>query len=235
MTQRPHFRVIAHRGDSAHAPGNSAEAFQRAIDAGVTHIETDVRLTADGILILEHDEDIGGLFVADATLAELRAVNPALQTVAGALHAFGSQVAFCWEVKVPRVVPALVTLIKDLTPDPLWKQTEFTSFIWANVAALRAFSPGSTVGWLTGEWREHAITRVAQAGLQQICPPAARVIQTPALVRVAHTHGLAVRVWSVSDLTLVRPLAEIGVDGGTVDFPAEALTALGLATKGPVR
>src|SRR5579859_1884431 len=140
------FHVIAHRGDSAHAPGNSAQAFEQAIRAGAYSIETDVRLTADGILILEHDEDIGGLLVAGAALAELRAVNPGLLTVAAALKEFGQTIPFCWEVKAPHIVPVLVTLVSDLVPPALWVQSEFTSFLWANVLALHVFSPRSTVG-----------------------------------------------------------------------------------------
>src|SRR5579859_5734973 len=135
------FQIIAHRGDSAHAPDNTARAFQQAINAGAALIETDVRLTADGILILEHDEDVGGLLVSDATLAELRAIKPDLLTVASALIQFGSSIPFCWEVKAPRIVPPLVTLIRDLVPPEVWTRTQFTSFIWANVLALHEFTP----------------------------------------------------------------------------------------------
>src|SRR5512142_2584686 len=136
MNSRHSFKVIAHRGASAHAPGNTAAAFRLAIDVHAPLIETDVRRTADDILILEHDEDVGGLLVAGATLAELRAVNPLLLTVAAALKTFGQEIAFCWEVKAPDIAPALVNLIHDLIPDALWSQTEFTSFLWKNTLAL---------------------------------------------------------------------------------------------------
>jgi len=47
--------VCAHRGASAHLPDNSVEAFQAAIDLGADAIEADLRRTADGRLVLEHD------------------------------------------------------------------------------------------------------------------------------------------------------------------------------------
>jgi glycerophosphoryl diester phosphodiesterase len=47
--------VCAHRGASAHLPDNTIEAFQAAIDAGADAIEADLRRTADGRLVLEHD------------------------------------------------------------------------------------------------------------------------------------------------------------------------------------
>ncbi|MDX6548343.1 MAG: glycerophosphoryl diester phosphodiesterase [Gaiellales bacterium] len=47
--------VCAHRGASAHLPDNSVEAFRAAIEAGADAIEADLRRTADGRLVLEHD------------------------------------------------------------------------------------------------------------------------------------------------------------------------------------
>jgi glycerophosphoryl diester phosphodiesterase len=49
------FLVIAHRGDSTHAPENTLAAFQRAIDTGADMIELDVQLSADGVPLVFHD------------------------------------------------------------------------------------------------------------------------------------------------------------------------------------
>ncbi len=54
-TNRPPFRVVAHRGASAEAPENTVAAFTQAAALGATSIETDVRRTADGRLVLFHD------------------------------------------------------------------------------------------------------------------------------------------------------------------------------------
>lgn len=51
-TARP---VIAHRGNSAHAPENTLEAFQQAVALGVDALEFDVRVTADGVPVVIHD------------------------------------------------------------------------------------------------------------------------------------------------------------------------------------
>lgn len=50
--------VAAHRGDWRNAPENSIHALQLAIKMGVDIMETDVRRTKDGVLILMHDERI---------------------------------------------------------------------------------------------------------------------------------------------------------------------------------
>jgi glycerophosphoryl diester phosphodiesterase len=47
--------VLSHRGYHVRQPENTLEAFRAAIDLGVDGIETDIRLTSDGVPILFHD------------------------------------------------------------------------------------------------------------------------------------------------------------------------------------
>jgi glycerophosphoryl diester phosphodiesterase len=49
--------LVAHRGGSALAPENTLPAFDRAATLGADAIETDVRLSADGAVMIFHDED----------------------------------------------------------------------------------------------------------------------------------------------------------------------------------
>jgi glycerophosphoryl diester phosphodiesterase len=64
--------VIAHRGDSFHAPENTLEAARRAWEAGADAWELDVRLTRDGVPVVLHDAsllrttDVDSRFAADA-------------------------------------------------------------------------------------------------------------------------------------------------------------------------
>jgi len=46
--------AFAHRGASAHAPGNTLEAFELGLRLGATGLESDVWLTEDGIPVLDH-------------------------------------------------------------------------------------------------------------------------------------------------------------------------------------
>lgn len=71
---------ISHRGLCEDATENTADAFRAALDAGFTHLETDLRSTADGHLVLAHDEDLSRvaghpLKVTEATRAELEQVR----------------------------------------------------------------------------------------------------------------------------------------------------------------
>jgi glycerophosphoryl diester phosphodiesterase len=76
-TARP---VVAHRGDSAHAPENTMLAFERAVRLGADALEFDVRLSADGVAVVHHDPTLdrttdGGGPVGALPLAGLRAVD----------------------------------------------------------------------------------------------------------------------------------------------------------------
>ena len=51
--------VIAHRGGAKESTENTISAFQRAIQIGADGIETDLRLTADGVVVVYHDEKFG--------------------------------------------------------------------------------------------------------------------------------------------------------------------------------
>jgi glycerophosphoryl diester phosphodiesterase len=50
--------VVAHRGSNEDEPEHSLAAYLRAIDEGADAVECDVRLTADGVLVLVHDRRI---------------------------------------------------------------------------------------------------------------------------------------------------------------------------------
>ncbi len=50
--------VIAHRGVPLRAPENTMPSFEAALKAGVKWLEADIKLTADGIPVLLHDETL---------------------------------------------------------------------------------------------------------------------------------------------------------------------------------
>ena len=80
LTKPGKMLVAAHRGDSYNCFENTMDAFLAAVEAGVDMIETDVRMTKDGALVLMHDADIdrttdGTGLVADMTYEELAQRN----------------------------------------------------------------------------------------------------------------------------------------------------------------
>src|SRR5512139_2686581 len=73
----PRPTIFAHRGASAYAPENTLAAFQMAIQQGADALELDVKLTADGQVVVIHDQTTDRTTgvkgrVSDLTLHELR-------------------------------------------------------------------------------------------------------------------------------------------------------------------
>lgn len=73
-------RLFGHRGDSADFPENTLEAFAAAIAAGIRYLELDVRATADGQVVVIHDESLlrtcgVNQAVSNLNLAQLQAYD----------------------------------------------------------------------------------------------------------------------------------------------------------------
>jgi glycerophosphoryl diester phosphodiesterase len=70
-------QIVAHRGSSADRPENTVASTLRAIEAGATAVEVDVRRTKDGSLVLSHDSRLdrttnGTGRIRDRPLAEIQ-------------------------------------------------------------------------------------------------------------------------------------------------------------------
>ncbi|MGH7246882.1 MAG: glycerophosphodiester phosphodiesterase, partial [Pseudomonadota bacterium] len=83
--QRIHVAAIAHRGEHLHHPENTLPAYRAAIDVGADFIETDVRTTADGKLVIQHDSTVnrctnGAGTIATMSLAQIRALDAGIKT-----------------------------------------------------------------------------------------------------------------------------------------------------------
>ena len=70
----------SHRGDRLHYPENTMPAFRATGELGCDAIETDVRMTADGHLVLIHDRDVvrttnGSGNIDEMTLEQVRALD----------------------------------------------------------------------------------------------------------------------------------------------------------------
>lgn len=75
-----HPLAIAHRGASDYAPENTLSAFRKAAEMAAELWELDVRLTADGVCVVAHDDNLTrvarrGLRVSEATWGEVSALR----------------------------------------------------------------------------------------------------------------------------------------------------------------
>lgn len=74
-------RIIGHRGAAGLALENTLSSFAKAVEAGATAIEFDVRTTLDNQFVVCHDENLervsphNDAFVKELTLSEIRALQ----------------------------------------------------------------------------------------------------------------------------------------------------------------
>ena len=74
----PAFDLQAHRGGRALRPENTLSAFGHAIDLGVSTLELDIGLTADGVVVVSHDNALNPELTRDVQGAWLTARGPAI-------------------------------------------------------------------------------------------------------------------------------------------------------------
>lgn len=78
--QRNKPMILAHRGDSLHAPANTKPAFARAATCGADALETDIHWTQDGHIVVCHDETVDSVSngtgaIKDMSLSALRELD----------------------------------------------------------------------------------------------------------------------------------------------------------------
>ena len=89
----PDAAIFGHRGAAGDAPENTLFAFQTGLDLGADVLESDIRLSRDGVPVLIHDPDIdrttdGHGAVVDLELAELMTLDAGYRFVGTAAGDF---------------------------------------------------------------------------------------------------------------------------------------------------
>lgn len=237
--------AIAHRGSRLLWPENTTEAFSAAVDLGISHIETDLRMTSDGVLVCFHDPTVdrtteGTGPVSGLTWDELAALD--------AGHRHGAEREFPYRgagVKVPRFeelisdfpgLGVIAELKADGLAEPLVRLIEdhdlhdriiVGSFSDKRLAEVRELSRGR-VRTSTGMAATRRWVLAARAGRPVM--GGATALQVPVqsrglrvvnqrLIRIAHEAGLDVHVWTVNEESEMVRLLDLGVDGLITDRP----------------
>ena len=153
--------IFAHRGASAHAPENTLAAFELALAQGADGIELDVKLSADGKVVVIHDATVDRTTgahgrVKDLSLAEMRPLNAGsffsekytgekIPTLEEVFEAVGKRTFINVELtnyNTPRdqLVETVCMLVKRFG---LQKSVMFSSFFASNLSKARAYLPGA--------------------------------------------------------------------------------------------
>lgn len=235
--------MLAHRGLALDAPENTLLAFAKALAAGVTHLETDVHASADGVAILSHDPDLFRLTgrhvrIDHLTAAELARIDlGAAQhfvTLAAALDTF-PDARFNIDVKS---AAAVFPTIEAITTARAEHRVLIGSFSNARRLAVVRRLPGvatsvSSRGAVIATWAGAVglpmLTRWALRGVHAVQLPI-RVLgistTSPRVVAAYHAAGVEVHIWTINDPAVMNRLLDAGVDGIVTDRADLALEVL---------
>ena len=114
--------AFAHRGARAHAPENTLDAFKLARKLGATGLESDVWVTADGEVVLDHD----GVVRAGMRRRAIRDLNRSslpshIPTLADLYESVGTELPLSLDVKDPAAVDAVIAVADSFgATERLW-------------------------------------------------------------------------------------------------------------------
>lgn len=224
-------RVLAHRGLALEAPENTLLAFQKAVEIGVTHLETDVHGSSDGVSVISHDPDLTRLAgrpvrVGQLTVAELRGIDlghgQGFCSLADALDAF-PDARFNIDIKsADAVAPTVAALRAAGAID----RVLVGSFSPARRLAVVRQLPGVA----TSISSRGAVAAVSAARAAGGLPTLRRILRdvqavqfplsilrmstmTPRTIAAFHAADVEVHAWTINDEPTMERLLDLGVDG----------------------
>lgn len=235
-------RVIAHRGGSKESTENTIGAFQRAGKIGAAGIETDVRLTRDGVVVIYHDDRFGrveGLpvttkspLISDLTYAELTA-----QTLKPVGEDTGGR-------RVPTLQDLLSTVKTGLLNIELKRCARFDELVEKVAALLKDYAEVDRVvleapdlktaeklraalgprlklhinpGYDTSTDYETALKKVLAFKPHSLSVSYKKLSWE--VVDLAHRAGVEVWVWTVDTPEIAQAVALLGADAIKTDKP----------------
>jgi glycerophosphoryl diester phosphodiesterase len=228
--------AMAHRGGAIEHLENTMPAFQACVDLGYRYLETDVRVTADGVLVVCHDAVLERVTDRTGRIDQLSWSEVAEARIGGRepilrleeLLGAWPDVRFNLDIKAAGVMAPLVRAVRRLK---VADRICLASFSDARIAAARRLF-GPSVCTALGP------RGVAALRLSSYSPRAAGLVRIPAgcaqvplqlggralvderFIAAAHDRNLQVHVWTVDTEEDTGAMLELGVDGVMTDRPA---------------
>ena len=233
--------AFAHRGGASEVPENTMPAFEHAINLGYTYLETDVHVTADGVLLAFHDDHLDRVTDRTGTIAELpwSVVRQAKVDGREPIPLFEDLLGAFPDARInvdPKHDAATDPLVAVLRRCRAVERVCIGAFSDKRIARMRTLC-GPTLCTSLGP-RDIAKLRAASVGTPRLRFPApCAQVPTEAygvtlvdqrFVDVAHSRGMQVHVWTIDDDAEMRRLLDLGVDGIMTDHPARLKALLEL-------
>lgn len=228
-------RVIAHRGawKNTGATENSIAALQFAIAMGCQGSEFDVHLSADSVLVVNHDPIIQGKTIHTSTAAELLALKlpsgenmPSLESYikAGMTQ---NKTKLILEIKPTinneralQLTHKVVDLVRKLKAQA-W--IDYISFDYNICLELLRIDPYARVAYLNGDKSPEILAKDKLWGLDY---NQAVFQKNPEWIAKAKQKGLTINAWTVNDPKLLQFFLDQELDFITTNEPEALLKML---------
>jgi len=216
--------MIGHRGAMACAPENTLLSIHKAIELGADWVEIDVRLVEEQLIVI-HDETLdrttnGRGKLADYTFNEIRVLDAGLgqkiPTLQEVLEATAGIVGLNIELKGKGTGKSLISLLEKM-PEIQKRNIIVSSFLMAELAEVFSLDKRVKIGVLAAE---NIHDTIAWAGKLKAFSIHVRLQKvTLEWVERAHDLGLKLYVYTVNNITDIRRMEKLGVDGVFSDNP----------------
>jgi glycerophosphoryl diester phosphodiesterase len=227
----PYPKFCAHRGAGKLAPENTLAAFRLGYEHGYRMAEFDVKLSADGVAFLLHDDTLDRttnrkgradaltwreLALADAGTwhSPMYAGEPLASLAAVAAWSRAQRVCMNIEIKPTRGRERETGAAIALDAASLWAGSDvpplLSSFSTLALDAAREAVPDLPRAWLSEFWVDDWRERVVPLGC--IALDLKHTLLTKARIDEIHDAGLRVATWTVNDPARAAALIAWGVD-----------------------
>ena len=232
-------RIGGHRGAPDLAPENTLAGFRAAVAAGASFCELDVRRSADGVLVIMHDDTVdrttdGHGPVDSLTVAELRRLDAgrAFHPVYAGEHVPTLDEVLSWvELDAPEDFGLIIEAKGEGTGADIGRAVATSSA--SDRLAICSFSaeelmaaPDAFTVLLFEPWKPWGDPLETMLAARVRGADVPWQWDEPSVVERMHEHGLAVGGGSASSFVAVERLVRFGADFVDSDSPATALAAL---------
>ncbi len=224
-------KVIAHRGywETAGSAQNSIRSLVKADSVKCYASEFDVWMTADSVLVVNHDAKFKGANMHKDRASKICAVKldngenlPTLEEYLKAAQKL--PVRLVLEMKThdsrardKRAVKAIVDMVKKYG---LQDRTDYITFSKEGFQNFIKFAPkGTEVYYLTGDYIPAQVKEMGGAGIDY----SLKALKAhPEWIRQAQDLGMKVNVWTVNEKDDMQWCIDRGVDFITTNFPEQS-------------
>lgn len=218
---------FAHRGARSEERENTLSAFVRALEVGANGLETDAWLTADGVVVLDHDGVTGPLWRRRAVSSQMRDDLPDhIPSLDELYNTCGADFDLSIDVKDPAVLEPLLAVVRKAdAAERLW----LCYHDWRPMAAWRRVAPdvhlveSTNLSWMS-EGLDARVSALAAAGVEAV--NLHRSQWDAPTVNAVHAGGLLAFAWDAQSRRDLDELVVLGVDAVYSDHVDRMVAAL---------